>query len=406
MPCWPPRRHLAALALSLPAALALAEAPPAGSDEAPPESQQLYQEALQSIAEGRKNDASATLQRVIENEPLHAGAWLDLALIQCALGHTAEAERLFAAVEVRFDPPEDILKLIAEAREKGCAGWQPHSQSSFSVGRGIDQNVNQGAREAELLLPDFLPKHDQYSTLSADHVRDLTPNGSIGFVQYQARRYDQLHQYDSASLYAGVESPWRFGRWTLRANAMLGLITLGGQLYQRLSQVQLRVGPPLPLPGSWQFSVTGGLTHVAYTTLENFDANTVELRSQLSYRGGDSYASLSLAAQRDHALAARPGGDRHGWQVAAQWRRRLYGELIGELGYNRQQWNNERVYAPGFLDQVRRQASHLWRATLSYPLTRTQSLIVEGRAVRNKENISIFQYNDRQLQISWQWQTP
>jgi hypothetical protein len=26
--------------------------------------------------------------------------------------------------------------------------------------------------------------------------------------------------------------------------------------------------------------------------------------------------------------------------------------------------------------------------------------------VRNRENISIFEYNNRQLQLSWQWQGP
>ena len=84
--------------LLLPAILACLPGPLLAQDGETPQ-QQLYQDALQSLAEGRKNDASKALVRLIEQEPKHAGAWLDLALIQCSLGHAEEAERLFANIE-------------------------------------------------------------------------------------------------------------------------------------------------------------------------------------------------------------------------------------------------------------------------------------------------------------------
>src|SRR5450830_204241 len=186
--------------------LAIAPAPRALAQSTaapdPDQSQQLYQQALQSISEGRKNDASETLMRLIEQEPQHAGAWLEVALIQCELGHAEEAERLFSTIEERFKPSRGILDLIDRARATGCSQWHRYAQSSFSVGRGIDQNVNQGATistyttsnltgtPVELpLTDDFLPKHDQYTLLTADYLSDLTPNGTIGFAQFQARRY-------------------------------------------------------------------------------------------------------------------------------------------------------------------------------------------------------------------------
>ena len=390
-------------------------APASRADDAD-DTQQLYRQALQSIAEGRKNDASATLTRVIEREPLHAGAWLDLALIQCALGHAEEAERLFDRIRERFNPPPGILDLISEARANGCASWRPQGQASFSVGRGIDQNVNQGTRATSystsaagvaLELPlteDFLPKHDQYTVVTADYLRDLTPNGTTGFIQLQERRYDALRAYNSSSLFAGVDTPWRYGNWSVHGSASFGLITLGSQLYQRQAQVQARIGPPLPLPGSMQFSLSTALTRVEYLTLSNFNANSAELRGQFSYRLDDDSASASLSLLDDRAAAARPGGNRHGWLGTAQWRRRLVGETSGELAYSRQSWNGSSAYSPGIIDQTRDQVTHILRATLTYPLSPTQSLQLEARQVRNKENIAIFQYNDRQLQLSWQWQ--
>ncbi|MFA9218061.1 MAG: hypothetical protein ACEQSK_13280 [Sphingomonadaceae bacterium] len=380
------------------------------------ESQLLYRQALQSISEGRKTDASETLMRVIAQEPLHAGAWLDLALIQCSLGHAEEAEKLFATIQQRFQPPPGIIELIGDARASGCTQWRPYAQASLSVGRGIDQNVNQGASvnsytanaagvAVELpLTDDFRPKHDQYTLVLADYLRDLTANGTNGYVQFQSRRYDRLGQYNSASLFMGLDTPWRFGHWTLHGSANLGLITLGTQLYQRQTQLQARIGPPLPLPGSMQFSLSTGVTHVEYLTLSNFNANTAELRGQFNYRREDDNASASLGYMDDHALAERPGGDRRGWLATVQWRRRLWGEVSGELAYSRQGWRGSSAYSPGFINTVRDQATHVLRATATWQLTRNQALQLEARQVRNRENIPIFQYNDRQLQMSWQWQ--
>jgi hypothetical protein len=400
-------RGLSALAVLL---LAAARA---GAQSLPPPD--LYEQALQSIAEGRNTDASATLARAIEREPLHAGAWLELALLQCALGHADEAERLFKAIEQRFEPPPGIVEVITRTRAAGCDAWQAHSQASLVAARGIDQNVNQGAsnpsytvvqegKPAEVLLTEeFLPHHDQYSVAGAEYRRDLTPNGTAGFVQLQARRNDHLHQYDSASLFGGVDSTWRFGRWTLGATATLGAVRFGGQLFQRQAQLQARVGPPLALPFKAQFQLLGGVTRVRYLTLTSFDSTTAELKGQLLVRGAGSLGSASAGVQEDHASGARPGGDRHGWVVSLLGRTALRPRLNGELGYTHQGWNSVEAYAPGLIDVARRQRTQVTRAALSWTLDRNSSLQLEGRWIRNGENISIFQYNNRLLQLAWQW---
>jgi len=399
-------RALAALALGLGLAAG------ARAQLLAPSLPNLYQEALQSIAEGRKGDASEALTRVVEQEPLHAGAWLDLALIQCGLGHADKAETLFAAIETRFHPPLGILELIAEARAAGCDNWQPHSSAGLSLGRGLDDNVNQGASDAHYrgavdlsLLPEFLPKHDQYSALSAQYVRDLSPNGAVGFAQFQARRNDRYRQYDSAALFAGVDVPWRLGRWSVNGSAMLSLTSLGGALYQRQAQLQARLGPPLALPAANQLALLAGVTRNDYPTLGSFNSSTYELRAQFSHRGAQRYASASLAALFDQS-PARPGGSRHGWLAGFEARQRLAPDWTSELAYTRQGWDSQSAYAPSLIDQVRTQATHSARAALLYAVDKHQSWRLELRAVHNRENISIFQYNNRQLLLNWQWQGP
>jgi len=403
--------------LAMLALLALASGQ-AAAQPAATEAQVLYENALQAIAEGRKDDASRTLMRVIEKESLHAGAYLEVALIQCSLGHAEEAERLFAIVETRFDPARPILELIADAREGGCDSWEPSSSTSVSLGRGQDMNVNQGARnpsyivereggQVELpLQAEFLPQHDQYTVVSLEHTRDLTPNGLSGFAQVVSRRNDSLRRYDSTSVYAGVDSPWRFGKWPVRVSAIAGATALGGKLYQRQLQLQTRVGVPVPLPASMQLHVSGGASHNQFLSLSNFDSDTLEFTSQLSYRGDTGFASLSHGWLTDRARRDRPGGDRHGFATTLQARRPLWRRLSGELSFSYQSWEGSTVYAPGLINTVRDQNTRVARAVLNYAIGRDQSLRLEARAVRNSENISIFQYDNRQIQLSWQWQLP
>ncbi|UVW28138.1 M48 family metallopeptidase [Massilia sp. H6] len=419
-----PRVCIHLLASMLAWAPALAPAQDIGVDTPPPagagaRQQVLYQEALQSLAEGRKTDASSALSRLIVQEPEHAGAWLDLALIQCGLGNAEEAERLFANVETRFSPTREILELIGEARDSGCRPAAPASSASVNVGRGLDDNVNQGASNSTFivtgsdgdialpLLEDFLPKRDGYTSVGADYVRAAGANGSLGFLQLQQRRYDSMRTYDTGALYGGIESPWRFGAWTLRTTGSLGLTTMGGQLYQKQAQAQVRVAPPLPLPARTQFYLTASATHTRYLTLRSFDSDLFEARALLAHQAGTLAASATVGLLDDRARGARPGGNRHGNYLTVSLRRPLAQDVRGELSWTRQQWDSATPYSPELLiDQVRAQRTQVLRAVLTYQFARNQTVALEGRMVRNRENISIFQYNNRQLQLSWQWQYP
>ena len=379
----------------------------------------LYQNALQSLAEGRKTDASQTLARLIEQAPQHAGALIDVALIQCSLGNAEEAERLFATIETRFSPTREILELIGEARDSGCKPMAPASSAGVNFGRGIDDNVNQGASnstfivtgpngDVELpLLEDFLPKRDGYTVLGADYVRALGSNGSLGFVQFQQRRYDSMRAYDTGALYGGIESPWRFGAWTLRTTGSLGVTTMGGRLYQKQAQAQARVAPPLPLPSNTQLYLTGSATHTEYLTLRTFDSDVLEARALLAHQAGLLATSATFGVLSDRARSDRPGGNRHGNYLTLTLRRPLGWDTSGELAWTRQQWDSASPYSPELLiNQVRAQRTQVLRAALTWQLAKNQTVALEGRMVRNRENISIFQYNNRQLQLSWQWQYP
>jgi hypothetical protein len=377
-----------------------------------PAEEDLYLTAMQSIADGRRADASEIVGQLLAKGPRHAGEWLDLAMIQCALGHDAEAETLFARIEREFAPPQGIRDIIAQQRQQGCYRWTALSLWSLGAARGHDTNVNQGASIPFYtdangipleLLPEYRPRADNYSTVSGDYLRELNADGDLLFAQANLRRYDRQSDYTTASLFVGAEHPWQLGRWQLRASALAGALTLGGSLYQQQAQAQLRVAPPLTLPKGYDVSALGGITHTRYTTLSNFDATTYELRGVLGFRDRRTQAQASLGYQRDIGDARRPGGDRTGWS-ARLYGRRVLGEAVqGEVELTGQRWDGQSVYSPTLIDTVRRQTNVGLRAALIYQLQRDHALQLEWREVRNHESISIFQYNSRQIQLSWRW---
>jgi hypothetical protein len=384
--------------------------------EPEPENQDLFLEAIQSISEGRKTDASAILNRMLAKEPQHAGAWLDLALIQCQLGHEQEALRLFAAIEQRFNPPAVILDVINRQRQQGCAPAKRQSHFTLTAARGYDQNVNQGASTPNFTLgsgsnqvqlqlsPEFLPRPDHYSVLAADYSQEITHNGGLGFIQFQARNNDQLHRFNNISLALGAEQAWHWHKWSGRATGLLGFLSLGGQLYQRQTQLQLRANPPLHLPERWQLGLSSGISYVQYLTLSNFNATTLDLRSQLAYQSPQFRFSASASYLIDHAISDRPGGDRKGWLSSVQWQKLLWNDNSAELAISRQSWRGKSAYSANIINQPRNQETWILRSNLQIPIKQHQTLQLEWRQIWNRENISIYQYRDRQLQLSWQWQ--
>jgi hypothetical protein len=401
------------VAVALPLLLAL----PAWADPTPTEkTPDLYREAMLAITEGRLADAEKALASLSQETPRHAGAWLDLAMLYCAVGNAPAAEALFVDIERRYDPPRPILDVIARQRALGCLGWQPKQSTQLRLGRGFESNVNQGARSPNLsidsgrgqidlvLLPEFLPLSDQFTHFSAEATRELSPDGTTGVLQFQSKNYDKLSRYNSNSLFFGLERPWRWGHWGWRAAGTTGFMTLGSQVYLKQTQLQLAVVPPLPLPENWQLGVSESLSWISYPTLSSFDARWWETRGTLTYKGVDSLWQASASALQDNETGQRPGGDRTGGFASLQGRINLGNKVHGELGWQLQRWQAERAYFPGLIDDKRVQNTQVLRAAAIFSLSEAQAIVVEYRNTRNNENISIFNYRDQVLQLSWQWQ--
>ncbi|MYM37671.1 tetratricopeptide repeat protein, partial [Duganella sp. FT94W] len=377
--------------------------------------EELYREAVRALEEGRAEEASRLLLRFLEGEPQHAGAWLDLAISECQLGRAVEAERLFQQIQERFVPPPGIVEIITAQRASGCQRPAVRGMFMLSLARGYDSNVNQGAASSNFqtgsgdnelhweLGPEFLPKADRYTQLVADYSQPLSQGGLFGFAQLRARRNDSVHSQDLMSLLAGLEQPWQWGRWRARGTLALSALQLDGQYYQRQTQLQIRVTPPLPLPEAMELSLSSGLSHVNYPTRTKYDGNTLELGAMLRYDARATLMQASLGALTDKGQSGRLGGDRTGTYgtvlVDTRWSDRFSTQLVA----SRQVWRSAAVYSENVIDIKRHQDTRQLSASATWQLQPHHSVQLEARAVRNQENIGLFQYNSRMLQLSYRW---
>lgn len=383
-----------------------------------PGKRDAYHEAMLAVAQGRLVDARELLNALSASEPLHAGARLDLAMLYCAMGDAALAFELFDDIEQRFSPPPAILAVISQKRLQGCTGWQPRSLTTLRLGRGFDSNVNQGALDPVfslgtgleqidwVLLPEYLPQKDAYSSLGLEWLRELSPNGLAFVLHALTRQYDGLQAYDSAVVSGGVEWPWQWGRWSARGGVSAGVTTLNEHLYSRQMQAQLELLAPLTLPSDWQVGLGASWSQIEYPGLDQMDARWLESRMLLRYTKGNKLFQAQAGWLKDAQAGRRPGGDRHGWQVGVLGRVGLGPRFSGELGAQVQHWRGEQVYSPGLIDVVRHQHTRQLRAALVYQPNAQQSWTLELKDVVNDENVSVFAYREQLVQVLWQWQLP
>lgn len=153
-----------------------------------------------------------------------------------------------------------------------------------------------------------------------------------------------------------------------------------------------------------QWNVIGGVTRTQYPTLFGYDANTWELRSLLSYQQNRYKVYASAAYLADRANGNRIGGHRSGGLISVQGKFAINEHVSAELGSSYQRWQSELAYSPGLIDQARNQRTQTFRAALNFPVKDNLSFQLEVRQVKNRENISLFEFNSHAFQASWLWQ--
>lgn len=377
----------------------------------------LYTRALQAMAAGQLEAAESDLERLVLLEPERAGAWLDLALVKCAQGQAAPAQALLTLVESRFSPPDAARGVIQSTRARGCSRADS-GQSPWSLrwARGADSNVNQGTPNLSLDVPsalgpmtlsltdDYLPKADQWTALSAAWSDGLWGGQVLALASVQLRKFDALKSFDQGALTLGMEYPFDWAGWNWRGALMSGWSTLGDSPYQRLDRLQVQALRSVNGAKNWVGGFSVGWTALHYLNVGGFDADILEARAIVRYDGGPFQHHASLGASYDRGQAQRPGRDRQGASAIVGLRAPAGGGIVADLALSLQAWEGSAAYFPGLIDVRRHQETLAARMSLTVPIASRHNLRIELSSVRNEDNVPIFTFNSRQVNLAWEWQ--
>lgn len=379
----------------------------------------MYRNVMAAIAEGNIEYAQALLAQMLQAHPMHAGAWMDAALLQCQLGNEKVAMQLWHEVEQRFQPSAGIVEFIALQRKQGCRPKPAQRQWQLHAGRGYTNNVNQGPRSMHInlpnvqgpvvveLLPSSMPHADAFTHLEASVENVALPYGLKGSAQWQSRTHDAYHAMDMQTLAIGAVQPWKIQRWQGFYQVGAGIATLDSQLYQRHLQLRSYVTPPWQPAAPWRWHASAAWALVHYPRLENFNAQRTELGVHLQRESTQSLWMASLQALRDQGTSQRAGGDRYGWgfnlQLSTYLGKLQEKPLILQSGMEWQRWDSKSLYIPGFIDAYRQQRSLSTTAALIWKQSEKSQLYLEAKHIRNSENIQLFSYDVTQIYLGWKY---
>lgn len=381
-------------------------------------SRELYEDAVRAIETNQLDEAVAQLEAVLVQQPEHAGAWLDLALVLCQQGDAMRAERLFQHIEMNFSPPPVLRELISKYRESGCQRPRAAMKWRLAAQTGYDNNVNMGARQSSIqvgsgenainleLHRDYLPHADHFSGVEFDLNYPIESSGDSFSFYAQNRSYHRLHEYSSNIAAIGYVRTANIARWEIQGGGVIGYLSLGGKTYQTSAGVQWLIQAPSLLPDkNFTLSWAGDATRFAFPS-----------QSSYNMMRGDSHviASWQPAAQMlwkgklgiilDQTLGNRPGGNRTGWSWQTEIYYKPHPAWQVEANFRRQRLHDSQPYLPGLFDQVRNQRQQQIMLAVSWSLNKAHRLRAEWRALNNNDNIALYRYRGQSYSLNWIWE--
>lgn len=357
-----------------------------------------YDAALEALVAGNEREAVRRLWHIIETDPGHAGAWLDLGLIYCDNGMAAAAARIFEHIERRFDPAEAIRQLIELVRARGCRPLPPPAppyrfQAGLRVGHDSNPNFGLAADSLTLringtptpveLTAASRPQPSAWSALNLLAEASPAPGWRLhavaGLADYRnGGDHDQRRLLLAASHTAGpaYTSAWLSHTW------------LGGEAYQSVAGLRHRH----QLGAGWEADVV--LQRLHYPGRSVLDGWTLEPR--LGYRielPGEGMLLVAAGPHLDRPDASdRPGGRRTGGAVQLDLVQPLPGGWRLEAFARAQRLVDADAYSPLFGDTRRRQRLGLLSLSLSRPVGRDARCGLQYQALDSRDPIPVFSY--------------
>lgn len=138
-----------------------------------------YLLGLAALNSGRADKASIILERVLEVDPLHAAARVDLGRAYFLLGDTEHARAEFTRAQAMNPPPSALATIKQYLRAIETPDNKPVTRLSgyFEAGTGYNNNVNNSTAQSQITVPALV---DRVFTLNSANVK--TGDGYLGLA--------------------------------------------------------------------------------------------------------------------------------------------------------------------------------------------------------------------------------
>lgn len=371
----------------------------------------LYDQAQVAISAEQPDKAIAYLLKLVEIDPNHAGAWLDLAILFCQQGEDHRAKLLLNVILQKFPLPPAIHEIVNRYRTQRCAPAAANLQWATSLQTGYESNVNQGSTESvfqlgtgpntiELELTDEAKRHGDLFTGLESNISWRPPDSYNRFAgQLLLRNYQRMEEYDLAALSASYIHPWTLGNWHHQLSGTAATTLLGGQTYQYAAGFQWQgdnKATQLPL------QLSASLVEYKYPTNHSFDS-TIGKFNISSYFGGQKnwHSQISIGGLLDYSNGERAGGNRTGVWLKASGVRKLAPPWTIDGSIELNSTHSEKHYMPGLLDIPRETRRAALQAGVNREIDGRQYLRLELNITHTNDNIPLFSFTNATLMLSW-----
>ena len=327
-----------------------------------------YSRAVEQLESGQTQTAVTLLESVVQQNPRHAGARLDLVLGYCALGQLSSAQEHYTALEQFPGVPLALLKVAQAALATGCTGREPGERVWAMAGLAIGHtsNVNAGPSQSRVwfaqgapidfldFTQDSMPRSDWLKTFSA----------GVGYsrwaLQGEFRKHHHASAYDAVQLQLsgggsaqGVgsfqDARWgaQMGAWWQRKGSREHALGLSYEAWQLEPRATARYG------------VGAKAVMLDYPREPKYGSVRLELGPRLAFRWSQTRLLGSSEATYDHTVSDRPGGDRLGLQLGIEASRpwlggQLQANLMLQAQHDREPFNTI------FFGRLRREARRVY----------------------------------------------
>lgn len=377
----------------------------------------LYVQGLDWMARNELNRARSLMEQAIHLNPQNAGARIDLSLIYCQLGEVAKANEMWAEIEARFQPPAALVEVVRQERANGCVVAQSQREVELEVVRGHSSNINQGVKSLSLdiptasglmpvqLLPQFGQTADGYTQLNGSYKTAPTRDGIQAQVSLQLRENDSVKNLNIQTLALDIGKRQELDVGRLDWIAGVGQANLDSTIFQRHAKLRLNWRPNNQPIHGWDSILGLGVSQIDYPAFETMSSQPWDVQFTMGRDWAGSRLEVYGQLSKDFGRAGRPGGDKEGRRWGINWVSAL-GQidderLFAKLGWDSQSWRSASAYSPGFIEESRRQILSTLVAAIVWPQTRMDLWTLEARRQRNHENIQIFEYDAKTIQLSY-----